>query len=102
MLDLAIWVLAAFAGLGLVDALYLHLWRYTLHMREESRFEHLVHTGRSVVFVPIIALLFTGEFAGAWLWAAVGLVVVDQGLELADALSEHRSRRSLGGLGRLE
>lgn len=97
-LTLAAVFLALFGALSALDGVYLHLWRYRLQERAESRYEHLTHTWRAVLFVPILALVF-GADAGAWLlWLAVALLAADLGVEIADALSERESRQWQGGL----
>jgi hypothetical protein len=90
--------LLIFAVLSLIDGVYLHLWKYGLQEREESRFEHWTHSLRSIIFIPVLALLFLVNSGGAALWLAVALLVLDLGVEAADVLSERASRRSLGGL----
>lgn len=86
--------LAALAALAFVDGVLIHLVRERLHRRPESRVEHLLHTGRALVFPPILLLFF----AGAGVTAGVALLVVDQALELADLAVERRSRAYSGGL----
>jgi hypothetical protein len=76
-------LLAAFLPLAAYDGIYLHLWRYRLFARAESRREHFVHTA-------------------ALLWIAVGLVAIAQLVALADLVSERDSRASLGGLSTTE
>ncbi len=95
-------VLQAFAVLSAIDGLYIHLWRLGLHRRADSYCEHLWHTARSVLFAPIVVILFAMPSAGALLWVGVGLAIVDQIVGVFDVLSENDSRRSLGGLGRGE
>ena len=43
--------LALFAAVGAYDGLYLHLWKYRLYAREESRREHALHTAVAFLFV---------------------------------------------------
>ena len=95
-------LLAAFAGLSAVDGLYIHLWSYRLHARADSRTEHLLHTGRAVLFPAILWLLYRGDPAGWILWTGVSLALLDTILELADVGSEPASRADLGGLGAVE
>ncbi len=94
--------LLVFAALSALDGLYLHLWRYRLHAHRSSWLEHVWHTGRAILFVPVLALLFVVPSAGALLWAGIAVVIADQGLELLDVLSEKDSRAPLGGLGSFE
>ncbi len=82
------------AALGFVDGVVIHLVRERLHRRPETRVEHLLHTGRALVFPPILLLFFGG--GGLALGAA--FLVVDQLLEIADMAIERRSRAYSGGL----
>jgi hypothetical protein len=95
-------LLLAFAALSAVDGVYIHLVRLRLHARPASWTEHVWHTGRALLFAPILLSLFTHVTGGALLWAGVALLVVDQALELLDTTSENQSRASLGGLGTFE
>jgi hypothetical protein len=84
--------------LGSVDGLYFHLWKYRLFKWKGSRFEHLLHTIRAFLFIPIAWLLFGKNYGGFWLWVGVTFAAVDAVIELIDVLVERRSRTSLGGL----
>lgn len=84
--------------LGMVDGIYYHLWKYRLFGRSESRFEHVLHTVRAFLFLPIFWLLY-GENYGGWaLWLGVFFVAADSIVELIDVLIERRSRADIGGL----
>jgi hypothetical protein len=102
LLTLSSALLLAFAALSAVDGVYIHLFRLRLHARPASWTEHVWHTGRAVLFAPILLSLFTRVTGGALLWAGIALLVVDQALELLDTTSEKQSRASLGGLGTVE
>jgi hypothetical protein len=94
--------LQLFGLLSAIDGLYIHLWKLRLHRRPDSDREHLLHTARAVLFVPVVSLLFVLPTAGILLWIGVALAVLDQVAGVADALSERDSRASLGGLARSE
>jgi hypothetical protein len=102
MLTAAIAVLLLYVVLSAVDGFYIHLWRLRLHARPQSWREHLWHTGRALLFAPLVATVFLAPTAGALLWTGVGLVVVDTLLELLDVRDERASRADLGGVGRGE
>ena len=87
-----------FMVLGSVDLFYYHLWKYKLHTRPESRYEHKLHMIFAFLMVPIALLLYYQDLGGLGLWAAVVLVGAALGTELDDVLSENDSRASLGGL----
>ena len=86
--------LAALGVLAFVDGIVVHLVRERLHRHPETRLEHLLHTGRAVVFPPILLLFFAGDAPALGL----ALLGVDQVLELADMAIERRSRAYSGGL----
>jgi hypothetical protein len=84
--------------LGSVDGVYFHLWKYRLFKWKESRFEHLLHTVRAFLFIPIAWLLFGQNYGGWLLWVGIMLASADAIVELLDILIERRSRVKLGGL----
>lgn len=88
--------------LGSVDGLYFHLWKYRLFKWKESRFEHLLHTVRAFLFIPIAWLLFGKNYGGWRLWVGIVFASVDAIVELIDILVERRSRANLGGLSTAE
>jgi hypothetical protein len=87
-----------FMVLGAVDLFYFHLWKYKLHIRPESRYEHKLHMAFAFLMVPLAFLLYYQNFGGWALWAGVFFVVAALGTELADVFSENDSRASIGGL----
>ena len=89
-------------GLGAVDGIYFHLNRYRLFAHAESRAEHALHTVRSWLVLPVLALLFLADASGAFLWTAVACVALDQAVLILDLLAEARSRRRFGGLSAAE
>ncbi len=94
--------LMIFGVVAAVDGLYLHLWKYRLYARPESRREHKLHTAQGALFVPVVFFLFYGEFGGAALWAGVLFLAFEQVVEILDVLDERDSRASLGGLSSTE
>ncbi len=95
-------LLLVFVLLSAVDGIYLHLIRYRLHAQPSSWREHLWHTGRAILFTPILLLVFVEQTGGALLYAGLAVVALDQGLELLDLLDENESRAPMGGLSTLE
>lgn len=91
-------LLILFIILGTFDGLYFHLFKYRLHLIPAARREHLIHTARAFVFVPISLLLFVYNSSGLLLWLGIVLVALDGYLELLDILEERKSRASLGGI----
>lgn len=93
--------LISFIVLAIYDGIYLHLWKYELHGKDESRFEHLTHTIRAILFPLILIFLFICSntfcfFIGIFLFL-VDLIVLG-----IDAYSEKDSRQFMGGLPRCE
>ena len=86
--------LAALVAIAFVDGVLVHLVRERLHQRPETRMEHLIHTGRALVFPPILLLFFGGAEPAL----GVAFLAVDQLLEIADMAIERRSRAYSGGL----
>ncbi len=83
------------------DGFYLHIFRYRLHERAESKFEHLTHTIRSVLFPLILYFLCLGQSLTA---ISIGIlfVVLDVLVLGVDAYVEKDSRVFMGGLPRWE
>ena len=80
--------LSLFMVLGAVDLFYFHLWKYKLHTRPESRYEHKLHMAFAFLMVPIALLLYYQNLGGIGLWAAVLFVAAALATELDDVLSE--------------
>ena len=87
-----------FMVLGAVDLFYFHMWKYKLHTRPESRYEHKLHMIFAFLMVPIALLLYYQNLGGLGLWAAAIFVGAALAIELDDVFSENDSRASLGGL----
>ena len=87
-----------FMIVGAVDLFYYHLWKYQLHTRPESRFEHKIHTAFAFLMVPVAFLLYYNNAGGYALWAGVIFVLIALGVEMLDVFAEGDSRASLGGL----
>ncbi len=91
-------LLAVFAMLSIFDGVFYHLWKFKLQEREDSKFEHLTHTGRALLFIPTLILIYTVGVAGFWAWIAVLVLGLDLIVEILDVLNEKKSRETLGGL----
>lgn len=90
-------LLAVFVILALFDGLYLHLIRYKLYERKESRDEHISHTIRAFLFPIILYVLYLGNSDIAF-YLGIGLVIIDLLVLGADAYMEKDSRVFMGGL----
>ncbi|ULT39100.1 hypothetical protein KRR40_29315 [Niabella defluvii] len=51
-------LLVAYSLLALFDGVFLHLYKYRLYEHKESKFEHLTHTIRAILFTGILISLF--------------------------------------------
>jgi hypothetical protein len=87
-----------FMVLGAVDLFYFHMWKYKLHTRPESLYEHKLHMAFAFLMVPVAMLLYYQDLGGIGLWAAAFFVTAALGTELLDVFSENDSRALLGGL----
>ena len=90
--------LKLFMIVGAVDLFYFHMWKYKLHTRPESIYEHKLHGIFALIMVPIAYFLYYQNSAGWALWAGVFFVVAALTVEMLDVFSEGDSRASVGGL----
>lgn len=102
MIEISTLLLLVFLILSFVDGFYLHLWKYRLHERMESIYEHKTHTIRALLFVPMLILVYAINSAGPLLILALAIILLDFFAEVADALSERESRSWQGGLTKWE
>ena len=98
LVTLGLVFLNIFMLVGTVDLFYYHIWKYKLHARPESRYEHKLHMAFAFLMVPIAYLLYYQDLGGYGLWVAVFFVVAALTTEMLDVFSEGDSRASLGGL----
>lgn len=87
-----------FMLVGTVDLFYYHIWKYKLHTRPESRYEHKLHMAFAFLMVPLAYLLYYQNVGGWALWAGVFFVLAALATEMLDVFTEGDSRASLGGL----
>ena len=87
-----------FVALSFVDGVYLHLIKFKIQENSDSKREHLTHTIRAILFIPITFMIFYWNLSGTWLWFAIGVIIIDFIIEAIDVLEEQRSREKLGGL----
>lgn len=93
--------LIGFMILATYDGAYLHLWKYELFNRDESKFEHLTHTIRALLFPAIVWLIFLNHDSLSF-WIGISLIISDFIVLGVDAYSEKNSREFMGGLPRTE
>lgn len=95
-------LLVLFALLALYDGFYLHIFKYQLHNRSESKMEHLTHTLRALLFPAILYFLFLKQDSTTSFYIGMYLVVTDIIVLGVDAFMETESRKFMGGLPRWE
>jgi hypothetical protein len=94
-------LLVLFALLAMFDGFYLHLIKYKLYNHQESRFEHLTHTIRAILFPFILYFLYLEQSVSSF-YIGVGFVILDIFTLGVDAFVEKDSRAFMGGLPRWE
>jgi hypothetical protein len=87
-----------FMIVGAVDLFYFHMWKYKLHTRPESIYEHKLHGIFALIMVPIAYFLYYQNSGGWALWAGVFFVAAALTVEMLDVFSEGDSRALVGGL----
>ncbi len=96
-------LLIAYSLLALFDGVFLHLYKYRLYEHKESKFEHLTHTIRALLFTGILISLFINiEDNSLFLLLGAALVIADIITLIIDAYVEKDSRLFMGGLPRWE
>jgi hypothetical protein len=98
---LAAFLLIGFAILGIYDGFYLHIFKYRLYEHSESKFEHLTHTIRAILF-PFIFYFLCLENSLTGFYIGIILVIFDIIILGIDAYVEKDSRAFMGGLPRWE
>lgn len=94
-------LLIAFALLGLIDGIYLHLIKYRLFQHSSSKKEHFVHAIRSLLFPLIVYFLFVNQAKWSF-FLGLGFTLIDILVLGFDAYMEKDSREFMGGLPRWE
>lgn len=97
-MEAPLWILLVYSGVGTVDGIYNHLYRYRLDAHASSFTEHLSHTFLSLgLALTVIMLVFVemGTVGFAFLLGIQALSVLNT---LWDVFLEPKSRAPLGGL----
>jgi hypothetical protein len=95
-------LLVLFVLLALYDGFYLHIFKYRLHKRPESKAEHIIHTIRAVFFPAILYFLFLRQDSNMSFLLGMAIVFLDLLVLAIDAFLEKDSRLFMGGLPRWE
>jgi hypothetical protein len=94
-----------FLVLGTTDGIYFHLIKYRLHTKDESLFEHRIHSTRGILLGICGALLFSNILTRDLVTGLVALsavIVMDLALEIVDIYVEKESRATMGGISQTE
>lgn len=94
-------LMVLFVLLGMYDGIYLHIFKYRLYENPDSKFEHLTHTVRAVLFPFILFFLYMQETASGF-YIGISFVALDLVTLGVDAYEEKDSRSFMGGLPRWE
>lgn len=95
-------LLIAYIVLAFFDGVFLHLYKYRLYEHKESKFEHLTHTIRAILFTSILISLFINIEENRLFLLGTALVAADIITLIIDAYVEKDSRQFMGGLPRWE
>ena len=95
-------LLLAFALLAIIDGFYLHIFKYQLFNYKESKFEHLTHTARAIMFPLIVYFLFITQNCLTSFYIGILFFILDVLVLGVDAFVEKDSRSFMGGLPRWE
>jgi hypothetical protein len=95
-------LLVLFAILAVIDGFYLHIFKYKLHLQKDSKFEHLTHTIRAIIFPAIVYTLFIKQNSFSLFYVGIALILMDIFVLGIDAFVEKDSRAFMGGLPRWE
>src|SRR6187402_3149877 len=95
-------LVSAFSVLAIIDGFYLHIFKYQLFNHNESKFEHLTHTIRAILFPLIVYFLFLTQNSQTSFYLGISFVLLDIIVLGIDAFVEKDSRAFMGGLPRWE
>ena len=101
-MNLPLAIMTAAAGIGAVDVLYYHLYRFRLFAQPGSVAEEVTHLCRHAIFLALLLVLSSGGRSPRGDALVLGLVGLDVLNGAADVLLERRSREPLGGLPSME
>ena len=90
--------LGVFALVSFYDGIWVHLVRLRLFSLPASRREHLVHTGRALLFPLLLVTLFSPGSDALPRFVAWFALAADQALEIVDMAIERGSRATIGGM----
>src|SRR5437764_8819547 len=101
MLPATILLLVSSVG-GAIDLLYIHLWKYRLHERNDTLHEHKLHTIQTGMATITVFLLFCANVGGLLLWFTLFIISLGLIVDIVDIICEKTSRAAMGGLSSFE
>ena len=97
-MEAPLWLLLGWGGVGAVDFVYNHIYRYRLHAHASSFREHGVHTLLALVLTVTVVMLVFVEMGRLGYAVFLGVQACGVIFTLWDVSIEPRSRAPLGGL----
>ena len=97
-MNLLFYLMCGFAFLGSLDIGYFHLYRFRLYKVRMSRWEHVTHLVRELLFMAVFFWVMFVKAQGPIALILPALLLFDLLNSVADVLLEPKSRLSLGGL----
>lgn len=102
MIALSAYIFIIFILLAAYDSFYWHIYRLKLYAYNDTRKEHLFHTGRNIALIFVIYFLYTDNHSGIQLWLGLLFVIADLFILLFDLIIENDGRKRFGGISKWE
>ncbi len=97
-MEAPLWLLLAWGGIGVIDFVYNHIYRYRLHTQATSFQEHSLHTLLTLVLTVTVVMLVFVEMGTLGFAVFLGVQACAVIFTLWDVSIEPASRAPLGGL----
>ena len=97
-MEAPLWLLLGWGGIGAIDFVYNHIYRYRLYAHASSFREHGVHTLLALVLTATVVMLVFIEMGSVGFAIFLGIQALAVIFTLWDVSIERASRAPLGGL----
>lgn len=97
-MEAPLWLLLGWGGIGAIDFVYNHIYRYRLYAHASSFCEHGVHTLLALVLTATVVMLVFIEMGSVGFAIFLGIQALAVIFTLWDVSIERASRAPLGGL----
>ena len=97
-MEAPLWLLLGWGGIGAIDFVYNHIYRYRLHAHASSFREHGVHTLLTLVLTVTVVMLVFIDMGRVGFAIFLGIQALAVIFTLWDVSIERASRAPLGGL----